>query len=122
MLWERFKNKSSSLPSLGLSSSAYLFSALKLTHRANKHITSVCQRACVGSGVQAESVQDAGEETDIVPHLCIVPELQQSRQVPQSCYWTGEEEKINLQHHPVKTGKSKTLNLKSMQPENSNIV
>lgn len=56
----------------------YLFSALELTRCANEHIAraSLCLR--VGLGVQAESVQDAGDETDVVTDLHTVPKLHQS--------------------------------------------
>lgn len=60
----------------------YLFTALELTHCANKRITYVYLCLCVGLGVQAESVQSAGEEADVVTNLSVVPKPHQSRQVP----------------------------------------
>lgn len=56
----------------------YLFTALELTHCANEHIAYVSLYVCVGLGVQAESVQDAGEETDVVTDLHTVAEPHQS--------------------------------------------
>lgn len=67
---------------LALFSFAHLFSALETAHCANERVARAPQRTCVG--VQAEPVQDAGEEADVIPHLRSVPELQQSRQVPQT--------------------------------------
>lgn len=69
---------------LGLFSFAHLFSALETAHCADERIARAPQRTRVASGVQAEPVQDAGEEADVIPHLRSVPELQQSRQVPQT--------------------------------------
>lgn len=57
----------------------YLFSALELTCFANEHVACVSLCVCVGLGVQAESVQDAGEETNVVTDLHAVPKLHQSR-------------------------------------------
>lgn len=62
----------------------YLFSALELTHGAYERIACVSLRLCVGFGIQAESVQDARQEADIVMDLYTVSKLQQSRQVPQA--------------------------------------
>lgn len=64
---------------------AHLFSALEPAHCANERVARAPQCTCVASGVQAEPVQDAGEEADVIPHLSSVTELQQSRQVPQTC-------------------------------------
>lgn len=57
----------------------YLFAALELTCCANEHVACVFLCACVGLCVQAESVQDAGEETDVVLDLHAVPKPHQSR-------------------------------------------
>ena len=62
----------------------YLLSALELTNCANEHAACASLYVCVGFCVQAESVQDAGKETDVVTDLHTVPKLHQSRQVPQS--------------------------------------
>lgn len=56
----------------------YLLTALKLTHYANEHAAHVSLCVCVGLGVQAESVQNAGEETDVVQNLPTVPKPHQS--------------------------------------------
>lgn len=62
----------------------YLFTAFKLTHGANEHIACSSLCVCVGFSVQAESVQDAGEQTDVVTNLHIVSKPHQSRKVPQT--------------------------------------
>lgn len=62
----------------------YLFSALELTHDANERVACVSLPLCVAVGIQAESVQDARQEADIVTDLRTVSKLQQSRQVPQA--------------------------------------
>lgn len=58
--------------------SFYLFSTLKLTRCANQHIacTSLCSG--VAAVLQAEPVQDGGEETDVVTDLCTVSKWQKS--------------------------------------------
>ncbi len=82
----RLRNKSKRPRDTGNQNSpgscVYLLSALELTHSANEHIACASLCVCVGLGVQAESVEDAGEETDVVTHLHAVPKLHQSRQVP----------------------------------------
>lgn len=43
--------------------------ALKLTHRANEHVPCASLSVCVGLSVSAESVENAGEKTDVVTNL-----------------------------------------------------
>lgn len=63
---------------------AHLLSALEPAHCADERVARAPQCARVASGVQAEPVQDAGEEADVIAHLSSVTELQQGRQVPQT--------------------------------------
>ena len=64
--------------------SVYLSIALQLTHCVDECVACVSLRVCVGLGVQAESVQDARQEADVVTNLQTVPKMHQSRQVPQT--------------------------------------
>lgn len=64
---------------------AHLISVLKFAHCTNKRVAHVPQHASVASGIQAEPVQDSREEANVIVHLSSVPELQQSRQVLETC-------------------------------------
>lgn len=68
----------------------YLIAALKLTQGANEHSAHVPLCMCVGLCFQAESVQDAGEEADVVTNLHAVPKLHQSQQVPHTGLRPGD--------------------------------
>lgn len=56
----------------------HLFAALEFTHCANEYIAYASLCVCVGLGVHAESVQNAGKETNVVTDLHTVPKLHQS--------------------------------------------
>lgn len=56
----------------------HLFAALEFTHCANENIACASLCVCVGLVVHAESVQDVGEETDVVTDLHAVPKPHQS--------------------------------------------
>lgn len=63
---------------------AHLLTTLKLTHNANEHIAHVTLCMSVGFGVQAQSVQDAGQQADVVTDLCSITKLHKCRQIPQT--------------------------------------
>lgn len=67
------------------SRSLYLIPVLQFTNCANEHIACASLCVYVATGVQTESVQHTGEKTDVVTDLSVVPKLQQSRQVLQTC-------------------------------------
>ena len=56
----------------------HLFAALEFTQCAHEYIACASLCVCVGLSVHAESVQDAGEETNVVTDLHTVPKLHQS--------------------------------------------
>lgn len=58
--------------------SSYLFSTLELTQCANQHIACMLLCSGVAAVLQAEPVQDGGEETDVVTDLCAVSKRQKS--------------------------------------------
>lgn len=66
----------------------YLLTALQLTHGADERVTQASLLGGLGAG--AESVQDPAEEIGVVPDLCRVPELQESRQPSQTRLRPGD--------------------------------
>lgn len=70
---------------LSFFSFAHLFSVLEPAHCTNERVAHMPQHASVASGIQAEPVQDSREKANVILHLSSVPELQQSRQVPETC-------------------------------------